>query len=57
MVGVFALVASVFNLDTQGRYLRWGFIEISVTNLVVIILMVLVFIAAITIPFHRKRNH
>jgi len=57
MVSVFALVASVFNLDTQGHYLRWGLIEISMTNLVVIILMVLVFIAAGIGVLNTLNNH
>jgi hypothetical protein len=33
---------------------HWGFIQISVANLVVIGLMVVVFVAAILIPFRRR---
>jgi len=33
------------------HYLHWGFILISVANLVVILLMLLVFVLAILLPF------
>lgn len=52
-----AVLAALVNLDTPGRYVHWGFIQISVANLVVIALMVFVFAAAILVPFaHRDRN-
>ena len=47
------LVGSLVNLDHPGHYVHWGFIQLSVANLVVIGLMVLVFVAAILIPFRR----
>jgi hypothetical protein len=47
------LVASLVDLNRTGRYVHWGFIQISVANLVVIGLMVVVFVAAILIPFKR----
>ena len=56
MLAVFTALASVINLDTQGHYLHVGFVDISGANLIVIGLMVVVFILAITIPFHRRRN-
>jgi hypothetical protein len=56
MLAVVTALASVFNLDTQDHYLHLGFIEISIANLIVIVLMVVVFILAITLPFHRRRN-
>lgn len=34
-----------------GHYLHWGVIQISVTNLVVIAVMVLVFVLALVLPF------
>jgi hypothetical protein len=42
--------------DGAGRYVNWGVIHISVTNLVIIGLMLLVFVLAIVIPFpgHRR---
>lgn len=52
------IVAALINLGGTGSYLHWGFIEISVANLVVILLMILVFVLAILLPFpgHGRRN-
>ena len=47
------VLGSLINLDHPGHYINWGFIQISVANLTVIILMIIVFILAILIPFHR----
>jgi hypothetical protein len=47
-------VGAVFNLTNPGRYIHWGFIQISLANLIVIILMVITFFLAILIPFHGK---
>jgi hypothetical protein len=47
------LVGGLINLTGPGHYIHWGFIQISVANLVVIGLMVVVFAAAILIPFRR----
>jgi hypothetical protein len=47
------LLGSLINLNGSGHYVHWGFIQISVANLVLIGLMVLVFIAAILDPFRR----
>jgi hypothetical protein len=48
-----SLVGSLIDLNGPGRYVHWGFIQISVANLVLIGLMVIVFFAAILIPFRR----
>ncbi len=47
------LVGSLVNLSRPGHYIHWGFIQLSVANLVVIILMAVVFAAAILIPYRR----
>jgi hypothetical protein len=47
------LLGSIVNLDKTGHYVHWHFINISVANLVVIGLMILVFLAAILLPFPR----
>ena len=47
-IGVFA--------STSGHYLHWSVVTISVTNAIVIGLMVLVFVLAILIPFPHGRN-
>jgi hypothetical protein len=50
------LLAALVNLNGSGRYIHWGFIQMSVANLVVILLMILVFILAIVIPFPRRNR-
>jgi hypothetical protein len=52
------VLRGLVNLNGPGRYVHWGFIQISVANLVLIALMVLVFVGALLIPFHgrKKRN-
>lgn len=47
------MVATVIDLGGTGRYVHWGFIQISVANLVVIALMVVVFVLAILLPFPK----
>jgi hypothetical protein len=44
-------------LNHTGHYLHWGFVQISVANLVVILLMVVVFAAAVAIPFRTGKKH
>ena len=51
-----ALVAAPVNLNHAGHYLHWGVIQISVANLVVIGIMVLVFVAAMLLPFPKGRG-
>jgi len=50
------LFGALVNLNGSGNYVNWGWIHISVANLTVIILMLLVFAAAILIPFRRHRR-
>ena len=50
------LLATLINIGGSGRYVHWGFIQISVANLVVILLMIVVFILAIVLPFPRHRG-
>ena len=37
--------------DPAGRYVHWGVVLISVTNLLVIAAMVLLFVLALVVPF------
>jgi len=46
-------LSSIVSLNGNGHYVHWGFIQLSVANLVVIALMVIVFVAALLIPFRR----
>jgi hypothetical protein len=48
------LAQAVISLNGPGRYVHWGFIQISVANLVVIALIVVVFVAAVLVPFPRR---
>jgi hypothetical protein len=43
--------ASVIDLNSPARYVHWHFFQMSVANIVVIVLMILVFVAAILLPF------
>ncbi len=47
---------SPINLDHPGRYVHWGVIQISVANLVLILLMLAIFAAAILLPFPGTRR-
>jgi high-affinity Fe2+/Pb2+ permease len=49
-------LAALVNLDHYGRYLTWHFISISLANFVVIVTMVVVFIAALLLPFPGRRE-
>jgi hypothetical protein len=55
-VAVVSLLGSLINLNGNGRYVHWGFIQLSVANLVVIILMLAVFVLAILLPFPRRKG-
>ena len=56
MPTVAVVLASLINLNHPGHYIHWGFIQMSYANLVVIILMVIVFFAAILIPFKGHKG-
>jgi hypothetical protein len=54
------LFAAIFPLNTLGHYIQWHIIQISVANLVVIILMILTFVVALFAPFpgrKRRKEH
>lgn len=51
-----ALLAALINLNGSGHYIQWGFVQISVANLVVIVLMIAVFVLAILLPFPRRKG-
>ncbi len=44
------------DLNSPGYYIHWGFIRISLANLIVIALMIVVFVVALFAPFPRGRN-
>ncbi len=51
-----ALLAALINLNGSGHYIHWGFIQMSLANFVVILLMIAVFILAIVLPFPRRKG-
>ena len=53
---VAALLGALVNLNGNGHYIHWGFIQISVANFVVILLMIVVFVLAILLPFPRRKG-
>ena len=53
---LFGLLASLVNLNRPGHYIHWGFIQLSLANLIVILLMVIVFVLAIVLPFPRRKG-
>lgn len=56
-MSLLAFVAALFPLNTLGHYIHWHIIYISVANLTVIVLMIIVFAAALLAPFPgRKRR-
>jgi hypothetical protein len=50
------LLAALFDLNDPARYLHWHFFQMSVANVVVIVLMIAVFAAAILIPFPKRQR-
>jgi energy-coupling factor transporter transmembrane protein EcfT len=49
-------LGAIFNLDNPAKFFHWGFIQISISNLIVILLMIAVFIGAIFIPFPGREK-
>jgi hypothetical protein len=45
------MLGAVFNLNNPAHVVHWHFFEMSVSNLVVICLMLIVFVLAILLPF------
>ncbi len=50
------LLAAPVDLNHPGHYVHWGVVQISVANLVVIAVMLLVFVAALFLPFPKGRG-
>jgi hypothetical protein len=50
------LFGSLVDLNHPGHYVHWGVVQISYANLLVIVLMVIVFCAAILIPFRTHKD-
>jgi hypothetical protein len=48
--------AALLPLNHVGRYIHWHFINISVANAVVMVLMVSAFVVAVLAPFPARRE-
>ncbi|HET6868291.1 MAG TPA: hypothetical protein VFH80_20415 [Solirubrobacteraceae bacterium] len=44
-------MAAIVNLNHHASYVHWHFFQMSVSNVVVIVLMLIVFVVAILAPF------
>jgi hypothetical protein len=44
------------DMNHPGHYVHWGFIQISVANLIVIALMIVVLVLAVLLPFPKGRR-
>lgn len=50
------MTSLALNLNHPGHYVHWGVIQISVANLIVIAVMIVLFVAAILLPFPKDRS-
>ena len=48
-----SLAAILVAVPSSGTYIHWGVINISLTNALIILAMVIVFVLAILLPFPR----
>ena len=48
-------MAAIFNLNHPAHTIHWHFFQMSVANVVVIVLMLVVFVAALLAPFPGRR--
>jgi hypothetical protein len=49
-------IGAAVNLDHPAKYVHWGWFQMSVANLVVILMMLVVFVLAIVLPFPGGRR-
>lgn len=51
-------MGAIFNINHHASYLHWHFITLSVSNVLVIVAMFVVFFAAVALPFpgHRRNG-
>jgi len=43
-------------VNGSASYLAWGWLSISIPNLIVILVMILLFVLAIVLPFPKDRH-
>jgi len=50
-------LGAVVNLGGTGKYVHWGFIQLSLSNLIIIGVMIVLFVAALLLPFPGHRSN
>lgn len=52
------MLGAIVHLGGTGKYITWHFIQISLANLIIIGAMIVLFVAAILLPFpgHKTRQ-
>jgi hypothetical protein len=50
------MMAAVFNLNHHATYVHWHFINLSLSNVILIAVMLLVFVLAILLPFPGRHT-
>jgi hypothetical protein len=56
MPRIAALPAGLVPMDGQGTYVGWGWFNVSLGNLIIIVVMLAVFVLALVAPFPRGRR-
>jgi len=54
-MGTAGRIGALVNLNHPAHYFHWGWFQISVANLLVIVLMLAVFVLALFLPFPGRR--
>jgi hypothetical protein len=50
------MLGALFNLSHPAQYVHWHFFQMSVANLLVLVLMIVVFVVAIVLPFPTRKR-
>lgn len=51
------MVLEAISLNGPAKYFNWGFISISIPNLIMIALIVVLFVLALVLPFPTHHDH
>jgi len=49
-------MAAIFDLNHPASYIHWLFVDVSVSNVLVVVAMFVVFAAAVLLPFPHGRS-
>jgi hypothetical protein len=50
------MLGALFNLNNPAHYVHWHFFQMSVPNVIVVVLMIVVFVLAIALPFPTRNS-